>query len=306
MTTQYTNGQRVFCFAQSMFGCGSKIYGTVKVCQKHTWVILDESERYGQSRVRIDQVNWYTEEEYQKEIELIKTHTEIERQNELQEVRNKQEKTQLSKDSSVQTEAKVGKIVKLIYGGMEMHYKILKIDDNGDVWGYDVDENTVPCERSMGTINSEFYQSEKDDNEETQTLIQEVKDLVDSVELHGYALFKEEIKQALESKDNKALSIVKSELIKIKEVQLKYFKKSPKKDKKPTSQVKEPTQKPSGLSISSFVKVRLEFFAERLVEDKERAINGLKSYAYSQAYRLTSYDKVCIDSAIAKALGELC
>lgn len=52
-------GQRVFTLMTSwLLGCNDvKKLGTIKVCKKSIWVVMDDTTR---GRIRFDRLNWYS------------------------------------------------------------------------------------------------------------------------------------------------------------------------------------------------------------------------------------------------------
>lgn len=64
------------------------------------------------------------------------------------------------------------------------------------------------------------------------------------------------------------------------------------------------------MKVSSHAELRLEFFWDIIAtaknkKEKQRAIQGLKNWQLSQAYRLTSFDNANINVAIKKAEREI-
>jgi hypothetical protein len=167
MTTQnYKNGERVFCFSQSLLGGGSRIYGTVKVCAKYTWVILDDGERYGK-RVRIDRANWYTEEKYERESkEYHLKYLQYQKDLEIKEKRDEEKRENLINQAK-EIIPSVGKLVKKYIKEKKCFwiYKITDIcedgilflgyitDETGTKYGYEDDETIV-----VGKINEAYYE----------------------------------------------------------------------------------------------------------------------------------------------------
>lgn len=149
----HKNGERVFCFSQSMLGGASKIWGTVKQCKKHKWVILDDGTN--QSRVRYDRAFWYTELQWSEECEYINKKHEEEKRHEEQKAKTvrKQYKKALSNQSSAVVS--VGKAIKVISKydpSMTFTYSVTEIK-NGTIFGLD-DSGREVC---VGSVNDAYF-----------------------------------------------------------------------------------------------------------------------------------------------------
>ena len=150
----HSNGSRVFCFSQSMFGGGSKIWGTVKVCKKYTWVILDDST---QERVRYDRALWYSQEQWNAECDFVREMHK--RDNEKLQIEKEQNE---SKVKSITSELKKGiaaignkiRILSKYAPDMMFIYEITNIDNEGRIWGK---EDGTNREVFVCSVGNDYY-----------------------------------------------------------------------------------------------------------------------------------------------------
>jgi len=149
----HQHGQRVFCFSQSLFGGGSKIWGTVKQCKKYKWVDLDGG--LNQDRVRYDRAFWYTEEEYDAECQQIREINKLQAKKEAKEKAQSVKKHKEITSNLSKAIVEVGKMIKVVSKyAPDMHfiYKVTAIE-NGIIFGLD----DAGREVSVGSINSTYF-----------------------------------------------------------------------------------------------------------------------------------------------------
>lgn len=156
MTKQnFTNGQKVFTYSQGLFG-GSKIGGTVKNCEKYSWVILEDSQRWGQKKVRLDKCFWYTEESLAEETELIKKENIALAKAQQKEEEELNKLTEEIKQNYQLTTPGIGKTVTVIgFRGYVFNYVVTSINEHG-IWGKEIEKMNFG-EIKIGSLNSEFY-----------------------------------------------------------------------------------------------------------------------------------------------------
>ena len=159
-TQQHKHGERVFCWSQSMFGSGSKIWGTVKQCSKYKWVDLDNSVGSNQNRVRYDRAYWYSQDDWDLECQQIREmHENDKRKEEEEKIKAAERYQEVTANLVKLTEIKVGQKIRFVSKDCpDMHFVYIVTEiKNSTIFGLDSDN----CEVSVGRVGEVYFAVEE-------------------------------------------------------------------------------------------------------------------------------------------------
>lgn len=155
-TQQHKHGERVFCWSQSMFGSGSKIWGTVRQCSKYKWVDLDNSVGSNQNRVRYDRAYWYSQDDWDLECQQIREiHENDKRKEEKEKIKATEKYQEVTANLIKLTEIKVGQKIRVVPKNCpDMHFVYIVTEiRNNTIFGLDSDD----CEVSVGRVGEVYF-----------------------------------------------------------------------------------------------------------------------------------------------------
>lgn len=159
-TQQHKHGERVFCWSQSMFGSGSKIWGTVRQCSKYKWVDLDNSVGSNQNRVRYDRAYWYSQDDWDLECQQIREmHENDKRKEEEEKIKAAERYQEVTANLVKLTEIKVGQKIRFVSKycpDMLDVYSVTEIKNN-TIFGLDSDNREV----SVGRVGEVYFAVEE-------------------------------------------------------------------------------------------------------------------------------------------------
>lgn len=173
-TQQHKHGERVFCWSQSMFGSGSKIWGTVRQCSKYKWVDLDNSVGSNQNRVRYDRAYWYSQDDWDLECQQIREMRENDKRKEEEEkIKDAERYQEVTANLVKLTEIKVGQKIRFVSKNCpDMHFVYIVTEiRNNTIFGLDSDN----CEVSVGRVGEVYFAVEEPIDNTTVKTVKEIK-----------------------------------------------------------------------------------------------------------------------------------
>lgn len=171
---QHKHGERVFCWSQSMFGSGSKIWGTVRQCSNYKWVDLDNSVGSNQNRVRYDRAYWYSQDDWDLECQQIREmHENDKRKEEEEKIKAVKRYQEVTANLVKLTEIKVGQKIRFVpkyCPDMHFVYIVTEIKNN-TIFGLDSDNHEV----SVGKVGEVYFAVEEPIDNTTVKTVKEIK-----------------------------------------------------------------------------------------------------------------------------------